>query len=170
MRAGRKKLLGNSYSKLTFSVFYSIMLLWNLPVGRQGIVPACHLCSDFDWRLQIKGKKCLIPRIELHSLEDNLPFIMSRRQFPVHLCFAMTVKKPQGQLWSTILNLLPWLYVVLSRATDVRRLMVLLPETRTTTANVLYPKVLEDIQRLWRSHGGSSLQNMSPLPRYVCII
>jgi len=44
-----------------------------------------------------KGKDCLIPYIELHSLEGELLFILCHQQFPVCLCFAMTVNKSQGQ-------------------------------------------------------------------------
>ena len=132
----------------------------------QHVIYARILTGDF------KGKECLIPRIELQSLEGALPFILSRRQFPVRLCFTMTVNKSQGQSLETVGVDLRFsafshgqLYVALSRATDVRRLMVLLPETRTTTANVVYPEVLEDIQRLWRSNG--SLHNTGEFPTDV---
>jgi ATP-dependent exoDNAse (exonuclease V) alpha subunit len=97
-----------------------------------------------------KGQDTLIPRIELHSLESDLPFILRRRQFPVRVCFAMTVNKSQGQSLTTV-GVYLWtpafshgqLYVALSRVTDVRNLTVLLPENETKTVNIVYPEVLE---------------------------
>ena len=46
---------------------------------------------------QFKGRKVLIPRITLRPKEKEFPFEWSRRQFPVRVCFAMTVNKSQGQ-------------------------------------------------------------------------
>jgi hypothetical protein len=111
------------------------------------IIYAHILAGDY------KGKGYLIPRIELHSLEGELPFILCCQQFPVCLCFAMTVNKSQGQSLLVVgidLQFLAFshgqLYVALSRVTDVRNLMVLLPENQSTTANIVYPEVLEDLE------------------------
>ena len=41
------------------------------------------------------GTKNLIPRILLATTEGELPFILRRKQFPIKLCFAMTVNKSQ---------------------------------------------------------------------------
>ena len=49
-----------------------------------------------------KGTVYLIPRILLYSNDNDLPFILSRRQFPVRVCFAMTVNKSQGQSLETV--------------------------------------------------------------------
>jgi len=43
------------------------------------------------------GKVCLLPRIKLTTSVEDLPFILQRTQFPVRLCYAMTVNKSQGQ-------------------------------------------------------------------------
>ena len=43
------------------------------------------------------GDYALIPRIELSPSDSLLPFKLSRRQFPIKLCFAMTTNKAQGQ-------------------------------------------------------------------------
>ena len=43
------------------------------------------------------GDIALIPRINLTPTDTNLPIKLSRRQFPVRLCFAMTINKAQGQ-------------------------------------------------------------------------
>jgi len=42
------------------------------------------------------GKKLFIPRIPIIPSENLFPFQMQRKQFPVHLCFAMTSNKAQG--------------------------------------------------------------------------
>jgi hypothetical protein len=112
------------------------------------IVHARILTGDY------KGNECLIPRIVLFTLECDLPFILSRRQFPVRPCFAMTVNKSQGQSLETVgIDLRNpafshgQLYVALSRVMDVRRLTVLLPDDRLTTDNIVFPEVLEDWMR-----------------------
>ena len=44
----------------------------------------------------------IIPRIILSTLEGEYPFILSRKQFPVKLSFAMTINKSQGQSLSNV--------------------------------------------------------------------
>lgn len=80
------------------------------------------------------GEMRLIPRIKLTSKEGDYPWILTRKQFPVRLCFAMTINKSQGQSLSIVgidLSVSCFshgqLYVALSRARDVQRLAVLLP-------------------------------------------
>ncbi|XP_017233206.1 uncharacterized protein LOC108207255 [Daucus carota subsp. sativus] len=43
------------------------------------------------------GTKHLIPRIEMIPTETPWPFDFKRTQFPLQLCFAMTINKSQGQ-------------------------------------------------------------------------
>ena len=94
--------------------------------------------------------QCLIPRIQLTSNEGDLFFTLTRRQFPIQLCFGMTVNKSQGQSLQTVgLDMrIPvfsygQLYVALSRVTDVNRLTVLSPSVRgRRVTNVVYPEVL----------------------------
>lgn len=43
------------------------------------------------------GEKVLIPRMDLVPTDSGLPFKFQRRQFPICLCFAMTINKSQGQ-------------------------------------------------------------------------
>ena len=42
-------------------------------------------------------KKVFIPRISNQPTEDQVAFKFTRKQFPVRLCFAMTINKSQGQ-------------------------------------------------------------------------
>uniref|UniRef100_A0A0K0FHY9 ATP-dependent DNA helicase n=1 Tax=Strongyloides venezuelensis TaxID=75913 RepID=A0A0K0FHY9_STRVS len=49
-----------------------------------------------------KDKTVLIPRIVLYSSEEEYPFTLTRKQFPVRLAFAMTINKSQGQTLSKV--------------------------------------------------------------------
>ena len=48
------------------------------------------------------GQKRLIPRILMNTTEGELPWIISQKQFPIRLCFAMTVNKSQSQSLDTV--------------------------------------------------------------------
>jgi len=92
----------------------------------------------------------LLPRIKLTITEEDLPFILERTQFPVRLCFAMTVNKSQGQSLEQVgVDLRTpafthgQLYVALSRVTSLDGLTLLPSEqSPTLTDNVVYPEVL----------------------------
>jgi len=92
----------------------------------------------------------LLPRIKLTTSEEDLPFILERTQFPVRLCFAITVNKSQGQSRDQVgVDLRTpafsngQLYVALSRVTSLDGLTLLPSEqTSTQTDNVVYPEVL----------------------------
>lgn len=43
------------------------------------------------------GNVVFLPRVKLTPSDTQLPFKMSRQQFPVKLCFVMTINKSQGQ-------------------------------------------------------------------------
>jgi hypothetical protein len=96
------------------------------------------------------GEIRLLPRIKLNTTDEELPFILERKQFPVKLCFAMTVNKSQGQSLEKVgVDLRTdafthgQLYVALSRVTSLDGL-TLLPSsnTPTGTSNIVYPEVL----------------------------
>ena len=41
--------------------------------------------------------KATIPIIILHSSETKWSFVLKRKQFPIHVCYAMTINKSQEQ-------------------------------------------------------------------------
>jgi len=101
------------------------------------------------------SKKAFIPRIPLKPSSRQYPFVLKRRQFPVRLCFAMTINKSQGQSLKYVgIHLLSpifchgQLYVALSRATSSTNIKILLPRgssgSNTKTMNVVYQEVLID--------------------------
>ena len=71
------------------------------------------------------GEKTFIGRIDMTPNETCWPFRLRRRQFPVKLCFAMTINKSQGQTFNHVCSYLVksvfthgQLYVVASRVTS----------------------------------------------------
>lgn len=102
---------------------------------------------------EFSGTTALLPRIPLSSTEGDLPFILSRKQFPIRLSFAITINKAQGQSLDMVgvdlrnpVFTHGQLYVALSRTTNVDNMMILLPEIpqgqALTVTNVVYPEVL----------------------------
>jgi ATP-dependent DNA helicase PIF1 len=43
------------------------------------------------------GDKVYIPRIIMSPTESPWPFLLKRRQYPIFVCFALTINKSQGQ-------------------------------------------------------------------------
>ncbi|GKA68845.1 zinc finger, CCHC-type containing protein, partial [Tanacetum coccineum] len=46
------------------------------------------------------GTICAIPRMVISPSDTKLPFKLNRRQFPVQMCFGITINKSQGQALS----------------------------------------------------------------------
>ena len=89
----------------------------------------------------------IIPRIPLIPSNSMLPFEFRRVQFPVSLCFAMTVNKSQGQTFKAVgvdMNEESFtrgmLYVALSRVGSPDCMTLLVREDRKTH-NVVYTEV-----------------------------
>ena len=94
------------------------------------------------------GLLAIIPRITL-TRSQGLSFEFRCCQFPVHLAFAMTINKSQGQSLGTVgLDLRQpvfahgQLFVALSRGTTWHRIKILLEGN--VTQNIVYPDVLLD--------------------------
>ena len=96
-------------------------------------------------------KPVFMPCITLCSCKSDLTFILAHHQFPVHLAFAMTINKSQGQSVKhvgvdlhTPVFTHGQLYVAFSRATAKNQFYVLFLEGEegTQTQNVMYPEVL----------------------------
>lgn len=99
------------------------------------------------------GKTAFIPRINITPSTVDLPFKLSRRQFPVRIAMVMTINKSQGQSVKNVgLDLRTavfthgQLYVALSRCTSSHRIQVLFPEgsETTITKNIVFPEILID--------------------------
>ena len=100
-----------------------------------------------------EGELLVIPRIKLCAADMTLGIPLSRKQFPVRLCFAITINKGQGQSFHTVgLDLrMPvfihsQLYVAVSRTSSVDELCKLLPDgSNSRTLNIVYPEVLANL-------------------------
>ena len=127
-----------------------------------------ELISEEHW-----GKRIFIPRIILTPSQSQVPFKFERKQFPLKLCFAMTINKSQGQSVSYVgLDLRSpvfahgQLYVALSRCTSGHRIRVLFPEGQqgTSTFNVVYPEVLQHILVSFVPHSLFIVADLSSQP------
>ena len=102
------------------------------------------------------GSELLIPRIRISPSENRFPFTLTRKQFPVRPCFAMTVNKSQGQTLTRVgvYSLKDFfshgqLYVAASRVgnpLDFRILMINAEDNsiRTQMKNVVYKEILTE--------------------------
>ncbi|KAJ9541417.1 hypothetical protein OSB04_027923 [Centaurea solstitialis] len=143
-----------------------IILMWNIDPSN-GLCNGTRLiCRGFQRNVidaeiavgQHAGKRVFLPRIHLCPSEDDMfPFKLKRKQFPIRLCFAMTINKAQGQTIPVVgVYLLDsvfshgQLYVALSRGISRGTRKVLVKPTKTFkqdgvyTSNVVYREVLSD--------------------------
>ena len=102
------------------------------------------------------GDKNFIPRMDLVSSDSGLPFKFQRRQFPISLCFAMTINKSQGQTLSRGGLYLPQpvfthdqLYIAISRVKTKRGSKILILDENenitNTTKNTVYKEIFETL-------------------------
>jgi ATP-dependent DNA helicase PIF1 len=90
-----------------------------------------------------KNEEVVIPRMNLDTEENLLPFIMTRRQFPIRLAFAMTINKAQGQTLKKVgiyLNAPVFshgqLYVALSRTGDKSSVKIFMNEIKNRQGKI----------------------------------
>ncbi|XP_038720003.1 uncharacterized protein LOC120012639 [Tripterygium wilfordii] len=102
------------------------------------------------------GTKVCIPRIIMDGKDKKYPFILKRRQFPIKLCYAMTINKSQGQTLKKVGLYLPkpifthgQLYVALSRVTSYSGLKIMLEsiddKTKGHTKNIVYHGIFDEL-------------------------
>ncbi|XP_021835605.2 uncharacterized protein [Spinacia oleracea] len=149
---------------LRLKVGSPIMLLRNIDASNglcNGTRLICCRLMDHVIEAEIlighcKGTRVFIPRIPLKTAEDvKLPFEMTRKQFPVKLCYALTINKSQGQTIPHVGIYLPQhvfshgqLYVALSRGTSRQTTKILVSKgdirgrNGVFTKNVVYKEVL----------------------------
>ncbi|KAM0826906.1 hypothetical protein ACQ4PT_068551 [Festuca glaucescens] len=100
-----------------------------------------------------KGERVCIPRVILNAPSTRWPFTLQRRQYPIRLCYAMTINKSQGQTLNTVGVYLPkpvfshgQFYVAISRVTSKTGLKILALDEDgnpcTQTRNIVYREVL----------------------------
>ena len=106
---------------------------------------------------EFNNRKVLIPRISFKPKEREFTFEWSRRQFPVRVCFAMTINKSQGQ---TLQNVGVWLndscfahgqlYVAISRVGSPSNIKFAIRKIHGSswnhTSNVVFKEVFRNIQ------------------------
>ncbi|XP_015945759.1 uncharacterized protein LOC107470851 [Arachis duranensis] len=102
------------------------------------------------------GEVVFIPKMNMVPNNETLPIRFTRRQFPIMLCFAMTINKSQGQTPSTVGVYLSrpifthgQLYVALSRVNSYSGLKILFVSSNgivsNHTINVVYRKVFVNL-------------------------
>ena len=100
------------------------------------------------------GHRTFISRFSLSPSDKKIPFEFKRRQFPLSVCFAMTINKSQGQSLSRVGLFLKQpvfthgqLYVALSRvkSREGLKLLILDKDGNVTnkTSNVVYKEVFQ---------------------------
>ena len=104
-----------------------------------------------------KNATVMIPKIPIHTKQDDFPFILNQIQWPVRIAYIMSMNKPQGQTFTKYVLLLTnsvfthgQLYVGLLICGEPNNLSIYvnqdeyshLPNDKLYTRNVVHPEVL----------------------------
>ena len=140
---------------LILKVGAPIMLLRNLQCGLVNgtrlIVKRLHN-KVLECKVMVgsrKGEIIFIPRIPMYDKSNEFPWTMVRLQFPVRVCFAMTIHKGQGQSMERVgiyikNNIFAHgqLYVALSRAVRAAGLKMFIEGGKIIVKNIVYKEIL----------------------------
>jgi ATP-dependent DNA helicase PIF1 len=114
-----------------------------------------------------QGKKVPIPRISLTLKTTKWTFILERWQYPIKICYAMTINKSQGQTLKKVGVYLKRpifthgeLYVALSRVTSKHGLKILIEDDNgdcsDITKNIVFKKIFSKLNTrvafIWQYH------------------
>jgi hypothetical protein len=110
-----------------------------------------HTLDESDqYKINNGVKAAVVEELKKGHTSKTVLFTLSRKQFPVRVCFAMTINKSQGQSFNTVgVDLRTpvfshgQFYVAMSRVSDPSGLHVLLPESSLETTNkIVWPEIL----------------------------
>nr|XP_043616290.1 ATP-dependent DNA helicase pif1-like [Erigeron canadensis] len=158
------KMSGLPNHKLTLKVGTPVMLLRNID-QQQGLcngtlLQVKRLCEHVIEAAVISGSHVghitYIPRMKMTSSDKKMLFQFQRRQFPLSICFAMTINKSQGQSLENVGLYLPkpvfthgQLYVAMSRVKSRKGMKILICDEdghpTNHTINVVYKEVLQNL-------------------------
>jgi hypothetical protein len=104
------------------------------------------------------GQSVCIPMIVLNASNPEWPFVFQRRQFPVKVCYAVTINKSQGQTLKKVGIYLQspvfthgQLYVAVSQVTSPGGMKVLIADEDGScgceTRNIVYREVLDAVRQ-----------------------
>ena len=147
--------------KLQLKVGCPVMILRNLNAGEGVCNGSRGIVTRMSNRvLEVRlltgdhaGKSTFIPRLSITPSTSQVPFEFCRRQFPVKVCFAMSINKSQGQSVKHVgLDLRNAVfthgqfYVASSRVTSVWNIKAIWDcnLNEPVTKNIVYPEVIID--------------------------
>ncbi|CAN0875206.1 ATP-dependent DNA helicase PIF6 [Linum grandiflorum] len=143
--------------QLRFKKYSIVMLLQNLNPAAGLLIRGLIVGGSYECTIAI------IPRIVLDKTDPKWPFTLKRRQYPLRLCYGMTINKSQGQTLDEIGIFLPkpvfshgQLYVALSRVRSAAGIHIVLhgadeEAVQNCTRNIVYAEIFQDLQ----AHAGS---------------
>jgi ATP-dependent DNA helicase PIF1 len=155
------RISGIPHHKLVLKVGTSVICLRNID-QRAGLCNGTRLqvlrmrTINIEGRIISGGKVgtiCAIPRMLISLSDTKMPFKLNRRQYPISVCFAITINKSQSQTLSQVGLLLQrpvishgQLYVAVSRVKSKRGLKVICCDRdgnySDETTNVVYKEII----------------------------